>query len=96
MEPLKHLVHKSMKRAGISTQIAAEQVVSTAEKALAQVFGMEVERLCKPLFLKNFTLTVTCTSASFAQELKLKEKEIVHIMNTELGYTAVDRIRYLL
>jgi predicted nucleic acid-binding Zn ribbon protein len=94
MNSLKYLLSGAAERAGIGKQLEASAVVEIA----AEIFKVEFPGLddrLKPLYLKNKTLTVSCASSTIAQELKLRETALVHTINERLGYSGVDRIRYL-
>ncbi len=79
----------------LEKQLQATQVVELAEAAFVELLGEELGSHAKPQFLKNRTLTVTCTSSTLAQEIRLRQKEIVEKINEKLGKNEVDRIRYL-
>ena len=72
------------------------QVIIYAEEAVAEIFGKDKINDAKPLFLKNRTLTVTCSSSAMAQEVRLRQQEIIAKINQKLGKIEVDRVRYLL
>jgi predicted nucleic acid-binding Zn ribbon protein len=59
------------------------------------LFGEEQAKHAKPLFLKNRTLTITCSTSSIAQEIRLNQQTLVDKINDKLGKKEVDRIRYL-
>ncbi|HBF67649.1 MAG TPA: hypothetical protein DDW36_04475 [Candidatus Magasanikbacteria bacterium] len=96
MESLKKLIPHSIKKAGIGKQVEAASVVSAAEQALLGFFGPDSQRDVRPLYFKNRTLTVSCRSSTFAQEIKLNEAKILEKINDMAGERAVERIRYLL
>lgn len=76
-------------------QVEASLVIECAEQVLADLFGVDRAKYAKPLFLKNKTLTITCSSAAMAQEVRLKQGIIVDTINQKIGKKEVDRIRYL-
>jgi len=76
-------------------QVTAAQVLEHAQTALTELLGVELAPQAKPLFLKNRTLTVNCSSSAVAQEIRLKQSQIVDHINLKLGGKEVDRIRYL-
>ena len=78
----------------LKKQIEASQVIECAQKVFNDIFGGEAIRV-KPLFLKNRTLTITCGSSVIAQEIRLNQTTIVEKINTLIGKSEVDRIRYL-
>lgn len=87
---------KDNNQALFKRQAGSDLVVVYAEEALREVIGQEISLETKPLFLKNRTLTVTCSSSATAQEVRLHQQEIIEKINQKLEKTEVDRIRYLL
>lgn len=79
----------------LQKQVEAAEIIEIAQKAFLEIFGEELANHAHPQFLKNRTLTVTCGSAALAQEIRLRQKEIVDSINKILGKSEVDRIRYL-
>lgn len=79
----------------LQKQLDATAVVEAAEAVFREVFPEDLALHAKPLFLKNRTLTVTCTSSVLAQEIRLNQATIVQKINEKLGKSEVDRIRYL-
>jgi predicted nucleic acid-binding Zn ribbon protein len=79
----------------LQKQMEAGQIVEIAEEIFKDLFGAEEAIHVKPLFLKNRTLTVTCSSSTVAQEIRLNQGEIVDRINEKMGKKEVDRIRYL-
>lgn len=79
----------------LQKQVEAAQVVEIAEEVFKKIFGEEQAVHAKPLFLKNRTLTVTCSTSAIAQEIRINQAKIVDKINEKLGKKEVDRIRYL-
>ena len=76
-------------------QADAGQAITATEEAFEELFGKELAIHAKPLYLKNRTITVTCTSSALAQEIRLNQTKIVKKINKLLKSDEVDRIRYL-
>jgi len=94
--PIGEAIDESMKAQGpLKKQVAAAEAVDIATEVFAEMFDKDLAVHAKPQFLKNRTLTVTCSSSAMAQEIRLKQKEIVDNINEKLGSKEVDRIRYL-
>ncbi len=79
----------------LKRQVEATQVVELAKGVFEEMF-QELAIHINPLFLKNRTLTVSCTSSVVAQEIRLRQNEIVRQLNEKFGKQEVDRIRYLI
>ena len=86
---------KMQSKSSLQKQVEAGQIVEFAEEVFRDLFGEEQAVHAKPLFLKNRTLTVTCSSSVIAQEIRLNQAKIVQKLNKKLGKDEVDRIRYL-
>ena len=79
----------------LQNQLDASETVEIAEAVFLELFGEEMAVHAKTLFLKNRTLTVSCTSSAMANEIRLNQAQIVEGINTKMGNNEVDRIRYL-
>lgn len=94
LTPLGDALHKKSKALS-GKQDASSPVIEIAEKVFEDIFGKDRAVHVKPLFLKNRTLTVTCSSTGMAQDIRVNQTEIVRRINEKLGEKEVDRIRYL-
>lgn len=88
------LASKKNDNSALKKQADAGNVMSAAEDVFAELFG-DLASHARPQFLKNRTLTVSCTSSAMAQEIRINQNKIVDMMNDALGEKLVDRIRYL-
>ncbi len=79
----------------LKRQIETSNVVEVAKEVIESLLGAEIGAHVRPLFLKNRTLTVSCGSSSVAQEIRLRQLEIVAKINEKIGKNEVDRVRYL-
>ncbi|MBD3311720.1 MAG: DUF721 domain-containing protein [Candidatus Magasanikbacteria bacterium] len=91
----KALDNKMNSQNDLKKQVEASQIVEITEKVLKNMFDNDIAKHAKPLFLKNRTLTISCSSSVAAQEIRLNQAKIVKKINKELGKKEVDRIRYL-
>jgi len=79
----------------LKKQLDDSQVVEESKVVLSEMFGEDLAKQATPLFLKNRTLTISCSSSAMAQEIRLNQVQIVEKLNEKLGRSEVDRIRYL-
>ncbi|MBF8280560.1 MAG: hypothetical protein HW383_333 [Candidatus Magasanikbacteria bacterium] len=96
MQTIKHIISGVPARVGIDKQLEAARVIEITAKILTDIFGAEKAKSMKPLYLKNRTITIATLSPAVAQDLKLKEKQIVGELNKAFPDAKVERIRYLL
>ncbi len=95
--PLGDALHDKIgKNSPLKKQLESAEIIEVATEVLEEMFGSDLAIYAKPLFLKNRTLTISCTSSSMAQEIRLNQSAIVQKVNDKLGKNEVDRIRYLL
>lgn len=64
-------------------------------EVLGEVFSRERAGEARPMFLKNRTLTISCATTEIAQDIRLKQAEILEKINEKLGKKEIDSIRYL-
>lgn len=93
MEPLKKLVNQSV-NSETAKSVQAAEVVDAASGVIKDIFDEEMLVHMKPLYLKNRTLTISCSGSTVAQELKLHETEMLKKLEEQLGQKLIDRIRY--
>lgn len=70
-------------------------IASISENVLKEILSPDKAILARPLFLKNRTLTITCSDSEIAQEIAQNQQEIVLKINDKLGKNEIDRVRYL-
>jgi len=94
--PLGDALHDKMgKDSTLKNQLEAAEAVEIAENVMNDMFGEELAKDARPLFVKNRTMTISCASSAIAQEIRINQHDIVAKINEKLGKKEVDRIRYL-
>jgi predicted nucleic acid-binding Zn ribbon protein len=89
------LLSKFSTNSTLKRQVETSEVVDLAKEVITELLGADIASHIRPLFLKNRTLTVSCGSGAVAQEIRLRQLEIVAKINEKIGRTEVDRVRYL-
>lgn len=89
------LLSKLSGNSTLKRQIETSQVVEMSKTIINELLGADIGVHVRPLFLKNRTLTVSCASGAVAQEIRLRQLEIVAKINEKFEKPEVDRIRYL-
>lgn len=92
---IKNLLNKSINRAGFSRQIEATQVVEQADKVLRQILSQKVYEKIKPVSFKNGALTIACLNSVAAQEVKLRQREIIAQINQPFKERLVTDLRFM-
>ena len=91
--PLKDLLPQAVRTAGIGDQVQAAQVLATARRVIAEFLPPEAMVGVQPLRLQHATLTVQVPSAAVAQELTLRQGELLRRLNLR-GPLLVERLRF--
>jgi hypothetical protein len=71
------------------------EALEATQLILEEMFKTDHLGYAKPLYLKNRTLTISCSNMKIAQEISLNQAKLVDQINVRLGKNEVDRIRYL-
>lgn len=93
---LKNLLWKAINKAGIARQVETALVVEKAQIIVDEFLPKKESKLAKILYLKNQILTIACLSSAVAQELKLREQEIIFTLNQYFDKEIVKQLRFLL
>ncbi len=75
-------------------------VLSAAAVDMANIFieeywGENGKKLAKAVYIKNGNLVIACLSSIMAQELRMREAELLAKVNAKCGSSMVQNIRYL-
>ncbi len=90
------IVSEFIKRYGISNQVKTSLILEKFTQIANKILSENISSEIKPVYLKNKILAVACLSSIAAQELQYQEKELLQRLNTEIGYKAVEKIKYLI
>lgn len=71
------LLSSALSRAGITRQVGAAVVVDAGDQALVAVFGEGILEFVRCRSFEGKTMTTVCNDASVAQEIRLREREII-------------------
>lgn len=94
--PLKNLLEKNLKKSGISRQVEAALVLEKFEKVVGELISQEMTKRVKALVLKDKILGVAVLSSVAAAELKLREKQLLKIINQHFKKRVVDKLRFMI
>lgn len=76
--------------------VEAAQVIAAIEEEIVRRWGGEGARAIRVRFFKNGAVVVSCSSSVWAQEIKLREKEILQLVREKIGSRIlVERVRFV-
>ncbi len=81
-----------------SEKITAALVCEEFDKILLETFGEVIVNNAKTMYLKDKILTVACLAPVVAQEITIKERQLVEKINSRFTQTEkiVERLRMLI
>lgn len=95
MQSLGNILNFKAKRSAVMKGVLGALAVETADKILIGIFGEKAKESCRTTYLKNRVLTIACLSSVMAQEIRLRECQIIKAINEKLGSREVEKIKYL-
>lgn len=91
---IKHLLSRAVQKAGIGRQVEAAQVVEKFNEIITEMFGKNVLKRARAVYLKDKILTVKCLSSVLVQEIYLKQKKIIDKLNRKFEKEVVSKIKF--
>ncbi len=92
--PLKNILAKNAREAGISQQVLAAQAIEKFNQILAEVFGPGIARKARAMYVRGKSLTVGCLSSVVTQEIYLKRNKIIKELNRRLGGEVITDLKF--
>ncbi len=93
--PLKNLLNDSIRRAKIAPEVEATLAMEQFTRLADRIWGSAADGNMRAVYIKNQCMTVAVLSNIYAQEIKLRERDIVREINEKMGKTIVSRITCL-
>ncbi len=91
--PLKDLLPKAIRTAGISSQVQAAVVLEIFERVLPDVVPPQVASRARAVRYQDGHVTIQVRSSAMAQELKGREADIIQRVNAQ-SPLPVERLRF--
>jgi len=92
---LEKLLPKSVKKAGIQSQLDSAKILESFNQVIEKFFGPAAAKKIRPLSLNNGSLSIACLSSVLAQRLKSQERMILEAVNRPYKQKIVTRLRFL-
>ncbi|TSC76865.1 MAG: hypothetical protein G01um101431_48 [Parcubacteria group bacterium Gr01-1014_31] len=83
--PLKDLLPRALRTAKITDQVQAAQVLDAAQRVLAQLLPPQAMTGVQVLQLRQGTLTIRVPSSAVANELRLRQGDVLRQLNAQVG-----------
>ena len=92
--PLGDTLHEDKSKTNGKTD-EQDEILEKGQNVLLELFGADLGKAAKPLFVKNRTMTISCSNSEIAKEIRENQQDIVAKINDKYGSKEIDRIRYL-
>lgn len=93
--PLGSLLRKNVQSKGLSYQVEAAMSLQYFDDVVSEIWQDKMKDRVKPLYLKDQILTIAVLSPVLAQELKLKQDQVVTKINQKAGAEIVHSLRFM-
>ena len=96
MEHISKFLAQRIKQSGFSQQVKTSLIIEEFNKLIIKIFGANLSKKIRPLYMKDNILTVACLSSVMAQEINFKKAEIIEKINKKFSSIAVKDIKFVL
>ena len=95
MLSLKNILQKNSSHSPLIKGVQAAMIIEATNSLIGEFWGEAGTRYARALYVKNKILTIACLSSSMAQEIKLREAELIKRLNQSVGLQIVEKVRCL-
>ena len=93
-QSLKKVLTQKYRHSPLMKGVTAALVCEEFSASIKRRWGEEVARHCQPKYLQDKILTIQCSSTVLAQEVRLREEEIIQEINEKFGSQTVRSLRF--
>lgn len=94
MDHLKNILGKKFHQTGLAKQVETALIIEEFNKLLTEVFGPDIVKRVKPIFIKDKNLLIACLSSVVAQEITFKKAELIKKINSLFHQEALKDIKF--
>ncbi len=89
------VIAKKFGRSPLAKSVTAALVCDEFNRLILDKWGKKIKDTARAMYLKDKTLTVACLSSVVAQEIKMKETELLNELKAKFGDGVVEKLRLL-
>lgn len=93
--PISKLISKKFGWSPLAKNVTAALVCDEFNQLILNKWGEKIKDTARAMYLKDRILTVACLSPVVAQEIKMRESELLDKLNDKFGSGVVERLRLL-
>ncbi len=91
---LKNIILIASRRLNLEKQTEEQRIYFLWSSVVSRAYGDEYSDRFKPVQFRNKTLFVVCPNSVWVNELQMKNEELAKKINQEIGFPAVERIKF--
>jgi predicted nucleic acid-binding Zn ribbon protein len=91
---IKNIIPLVARRLNLERQSKEQQIYFLWSSVISRAYGDEYGDRFKPIQFRNKILFVACPNSVWVNELQMKSGELVGKINQEIGFPAVERIKF--
>ncbi|EKD43965.1 MAG: hypothetical protein ACD_72C00054G0002 [uncultured bacterium] len=95
IQSLGEILRRQTKLSPMMKGVLAAGVIGIANTFMENTWGEEGKKLAKAVYIKNKNLYIACLSSVMAQEIRMKEADLVKHVNLKCGVGTIQKVRYL-
>lgn len=95
MQTIASLLNRPDQNRPLLKQVRAAMLVEATNEFIAKNYGAGANNQARALYLKNGILTIACLSSVLAQEMRLRENNLLQAITAKFGPNAIKKVRYL-
>jgi|GEM_PF-2033545 len=92
--PLRDLLTQAMRRARVSKQVTAAQIVSIINEALDSILSPSQRTSARAVFYRDHSLTIEVLHASAGQYLKQCEEQLLFVVHERVSPSTIRTVHY--
>lgn len=92
---LKSLIPTAASRLNMKKQVGEGEICVLWSRMAVRLLGKQSEERFKPVAFKNKTLFIKCPSSVWANELQMRQRELVEKLNQSAGVIKVEKINFI-
>ncbi|NCP16923.1 hypothetical protein COU24_00645 [Candidatus Kuenenbacteria bacterium CG10_big_fil_rev_8_21_14_0_10_39_14] len=89
------IISERYSKQDLGKKVTASLVCEEFNKLIVSIWGKKIENNAQAMYLKDKILTIAALSPVVAQELKIREGELINRLADKFGQGVVDRLRLL-
>lgn len=93
--PINQIISNKFSNNPLAKKVTASLVCEEFNKLIVTIWGKKIENNAQAIYLKDKILTIAALSPVVAQELKIREGELLNRLADKFGQGVVDRLRLL-